>query len=191
MWSFQGAWPLRHAGVLRASIQVRCRRRWARRHDGAANGLCLDFSGLSAPLVSVEPFVDQGMSHCFRLLTVAVYDFSGHFNVPRMDRYDPLVSLNPSADGISYTSVLHRDMLHSNSKLGNALRRPGDAPNLASKANICPGSSGRDASVISSEHGDSLLRFLDLPVHQLAKVCSSISRRPEGAPSRCISSINW
>jgi hypothetical protein len=141
--------------------------------------------------VSVEPFVDQGMSHCFRLLTVAVYDFSGHFNVPRMDRYDPLVSLNPSADGISYTSVLHRDMLHSNSKLGNALRRPGDAPNLASKANICPGSSGRDASVISSEHGDSLLRFLDLPVHQLAKVCSSISRRPEGAPSRCISSINW
>jgi hypothetical protein len=70
------------------------------------------FSGLSAPLVSVEPFVDQGMSHRFRLLTIAVYDFSSHFNVPRMNCYDPLVSLNPSADGVSYTSVLHSDMLH-------------------------------------------------------------------------------
>ena len=80
------------------------------------------FSGLSAPLVSVKPFVDQGMSHRFRLLAVAVYDFSGHFNVPGMNRYDPLVSLNPSADGISYTSMLHSDMLHSNSKLSNALR---------------------------------------------------------------------
>jgi hypothetical protein len=79
-------------------------------------------SELSAPLVSVKPFVDQGMSHSFRLLAVAVYDFSGHFNVPGMNRYDPLVSLNPSADGISYTSMLHSDMLHSNSKLSNALR---------------------------------------------------------------------
>jgi hypothetical protein len=79
-------------------------------------------SELSAPLVSVKPFVDQGMSHRFRLLAVAVYDFSGHFNVPRMNRYDPLVSLNPSADGISYTSVLHSDMLRSNSKLSNGLR---------------------------------------------------------------------
>jgi hypothetical protein len=70
------------------------------------------FSGLSAPLVSVKPFVDQGMSHRFRLLTIAVYDFSSHFNVPRMNRYDPLVSLNPGADGVSYTSVLHSDMLH-------------------------------------------------------------------------------
>jgi hypothetical protein len=94
-------------------------------------------SELSAPLVSVKPFVDQGMSHRFRLLTVAVYDFSGHFNVPRMDRYDPLVSLNPSADGISYTPVLHSDMLHSNSKLSNGLRPTGDAPNLVNKANIC------------------------------------------------------
>jgi hypothetical protein len=80
------------------------------------------FPGLSAPLVSVKPFVDQGMSHRFRLLTVAVYDFSGHFNVSRMNRYDPLVSLNPSADGISYAPVLHTDMLHLNSKLSNALR---------------------------------------------------------------------
>ena len=29
-----------------------------------------------------------------------------------------------------------------------------------------------DASVISSAHGDSLLRFLDLPVHQVTKVWS-------------------
>ena len=95
------------------------------------------FPELSAPLVSVKPFVDQGMSHRFRLLAVAVYDFSGHFNVPGMNRYDPLVSLNPSADGISYTSMLHSDMLHSNSKLSNALRPTGDAPNLVNKANIC------------------------------------------------------
>ena len=77
------------------------------------------------------------MSHSFRLLAVAVYDFSGHFNVPRMNRYDPLVSLNPSADGISYTSVLHSHMLRSNSKLSNGLRPTGDAPNLVNKANIC------------------------------------------------------
>ena len=116
---------MRHAGVLRASIRV----------DAGAAGpggtmvqltaCVLDFwifPELSAPLVSVKPFVDQGMSHRFRLLAVAVYDFSGHFNVPGMNRYDPLVSLNPSADGISYTSMLHSDMLHSNSKLSNALR---------------------------------------------------------------------
>ena len=113
---------MRHAGVLRASIRV----------DAGAAGpggtmvqltVCvLGFPELSAPLVSVKPFVDQGMSHRFRLLAVAVYDFSGHFNVSGMNRYDPLVSLNSSADGISYTSMLHSGMLHSNSKLSNALR---------------------------------------------------------------------
>jgi hypothetical protein len=127
-------------------------------------------SELSAPLVSVKPFVDQGMSHSFRLLAVAVYDFSGHFNVPRMNRYDPLVSLNPSADGISYTSVLHSDMLRSNSKLSNGLRPTWRRAERREQSQHLPGWSGQDASVISSEHGGSLLRFLDLPVHQVTKV---------------------
>jgi hypothetical protein len=125
MCSFQGAWPLRHAGVLRASIRVDAGTAGPGGTMVQLTACVLDFwifPELSAPLVSVKPFVDQGMSHRFRLLAVAVYDFSGHFNVPGMNRYDPLVSLNPSADGISYTSMLHSDMLHSNSKLSNALR---------------------------------------------------------------------
>lgn len=184
---------MRHAGVLRASIRV----------DAGAAGpggtmvqltaCVLDFwifPELSAPLVSVKPFVDQGMSHRFRLLAVAVYDFSGHFNVPGMNRYDPLVSLNPSADGISYTSMLHSDMLHSNSKLSNALRPTWRRAEPREQANICRDEASRCLGNFFRAWR-SLLRFLDLPVHQVTKVWWSISRRPEGAPSRCTSSIDW
>lgn len=139
--------------------------------------------------MSVEPFVDQGMSHRFRLLTVAVYDFSGHFNVPRMDRYDPLVSLNPSADGVSYTSVLHATCCTQIRNLAMLCADLETRRTSWNKANICRDEA--DASAISSEHGDPLLRFLDLPAQQVTKVWSSISGPPEGAPSRWASSIDW
>jgi hypothetical protein len=60
-----------------------------------------------APLVPVEPFVDHGMSQRFRLRTIAIYDLSGHFNVARMNGYDPLIPFDPSADSISNALVFH------------------------------------------------------------------------------------
>jgi hypothetical protein len=54
-----------------------------------------------------KPFVDPGMSQRFSLLAVATDDLSGHFNVPRMNGYDPLIALNPHSDGVSYSLVVH------------------------------------------------------------------------------------
>jgi hypothetical protein len=59
----------------------------------------------------VEPFVDHGTSQRFRLRTIAVYDFSRHFNVARMNGYDPLISFDPSADGVSNALVFHGPQL--------------------------------------------------------------------------------
>jgi hypothetical protein len=58
-----------------------------------------------------EPFVDHSMSQRFRLRVIAVYDFSSHFNVARMNGYDPLIWFDPSADGISNTPVFHSPQL--------------------------------------------------------------------------------
>lgn len=55
----------------------------------------------------VEPFVDHGMSRRFRLRAIAAYDSSSHFNGPRLNGYDPLISFDPSADGISNAPVFH------------------------------------------------------------------------------------
>jgi hypothetical protein len=52
------------------------------------------------PLVPGKLFIDHGMSQPFRLLSVAGYDFSRHFNVPGMNSYHPMIALNPGSDWI-------------------------------------------------------------------------------------------
>ena len=74
----------------------------------------------------LEPFVDHGLSQQFGLFAVTVYHFSGSFNVLRMNGYDPLVPFDSGADRISYSPVLHSDMIAPSLQLGNA-RIGGDA----------------------------------------------------------------
>jgi hypothetical protein len=62
------------------------------------------------PLMAVEPIVYHGMSQCFRLFAVAGYDFSGAFNIIRMNGYVPLIAFDPGADGVPYASILHKDI---------------------------------------------------------------------------------
>jgi hypothetical protein len=54
-----------------------------------------------------KPFIDHGISQRLGLLSVAGYDFSGHFNVPGVNGYDPLITLNPDSDRVSYSLVIH------------------------------------------------------------------------------------
>jgi len=63
--------------------------------------------GISAPLVPGKPSVNHGTSQRFGLLAVPGYDLSGHFDVARMNGYDPLIALDPGADGVSYSLILH------------------------------------------------------------------------------------
>ena len=70
--------------------------------------------------MQLEPFVDHGVSQQFGLFAVAVYHFSGAFNVLRMNGYDPLVPFDSGADRISYAPVFHSDMIALSLELGNA-----------------------------------------------------------------------
>jgi hypothetical protein len=67
----------------------------------------------------VEPFVDHGIGQLLRLVTATIYSFSGAFNVPWKNGYDPSVSFDAGTDGVSDTPVLHRGIVRRNWKLSN------------------------------------------------------------------------
>jgi hypothetical protein len=71
----------------------------------------------------IEPFVDHGMSQLLRLVAATIYGFSGAFNVPWKNGYDPSVSLDGSTDGVSDTSVLHRGIVRPYWELSNRFPR--------------------------------------------------------------------
>jgi len=64
--------------------------------------------------MAVEPIVYHGMSQCFRLFAVAIYDFASAFNIIRMNGYAPLIAFDPGADGVPYASMLHKDIFVPN-----------------------------------------------------------------------------
>jgi hypothetical protein len=71
------------------------------------------------PPMPVEPLVDHGIGQLLRLATATIYSFSGAFNVPWKNGYDPSVSFDAGTDGVSDTPVLHRGIVRRNWKLSN------------------------------------------------------------------------
>src|SRR5271169_3206123 len=64
------------------------------------------------------------MGQHFRHLTGAGYGFSAIFNAGRMNGDDPLISLDLSADGVSYAPVFH--MVHLMPRGPKGEKRPAD-----------------------------------------------------------------
>jgi hypothetical protein len=64
------------------------------------------------------------MGQHFRHLTGAGYGFSAIFNASRMNGDDPLISLDLSADGVSYAPVFH--MVHLMPRGPKGEKRPAD-----------------------------------------------------------------
>jgi len=69
-----------------------------------------------------KPSVNHGTSQRFGLLAVPGYDLSGHFDVARMNGYDPLIALDPGADGVSYSLILH--IRRPGARTGNSATLP-------------------------------------------------------------------
>jgi hypothetical protein len=79
-----------------------------------------------------QPFNDHGTRQQFRLLTVAIHNSSGLLNLPGINGDDPLIALDPNADGVSYAPVVHRLCRTHIGSRRNALRQHNEARKVES-----------------------------------------------------------
>ena len=111
-----------------------------------------------AALVYIAAFaLDTGES----CATIAVYDFAGAFNITGVNDYGPLVSFDPSADGVPYAPVLHyTDAISTIPSTSSAVtrRRQGVHTNVSVSGKLSIGDTARESRIRSPQHGQGTSR---------------------------------